>query len=124
MTIKLFKRLLTRFYLKTKGEEMAILDREKFMERIKAMVGEDTSDEAMSFIEDMTDTYNDVTKAKEDTTDWKQKYEENDKAWRTKYKERFFNGSSTEDKDILEPPKDEPKPEENITFDDLFTEKE
>lgn len=103
---------------------MAILDREKFMERIKAMVGDDTSDEAMSFIEDMTDTYNDVTKAKDDSTDWKQKYEENDKAWRTKYKERFFNGSSADDKDILEPPKDEPKPEENITFDDLFTEKE
>ena len=39
---------------------MAMLDREKFFERIKERLGEDDSDEALSFLEDVTDTYDDL----------------------------------------------------------------
>lgn len=70
-----------------------IKTREELMSMITARVGEDTSDEAISFIEDVTDTLNDYeTKLTGDGTDWKAKYEENDKQWREKYVARF-NGT-------------------------------
>lgn len=55
---------------------MAMLDREKFFERIKERLGEDDSDEALSFLEDVTDTYDDLERrAAGDGEDWKGKYE-------------------------------------------------
>ena len=36
---------------------MAKLNREQFLEAIKARIGDDTSDIAMQFVEDMTDTF-------------------------------------------------------------------
>ena len=67
--------------------------REEFMEMVKSRVGEDTSDEAISFMEDVTDTLDDYEKRLTgDGTDWKAKYEENDKQWRERYVARF-NGS-------------------------------
>ena len=35
---------------------MAVLDRDKFFERIRERLGEDDSEEALSYLEDMTDT--------------------------------------------------------------------
>lgn len=108
---------------------MAILNKDDFMKKIKERIGEDTSDEALAFMEDITDTFNDLeSKSKGDGTDWKTKYEENDKMWREKYKSRFFDGT---DKDT--PPEDDNTPPdgksedeqraEEITINDLFTDK-
>lgn len=98
--------------VKTKDELLKILQ-----ERI----GEDTSDEALSFIEDVTDTITDLeTRAAGDGEDWKKKYEENDAAWRSKYKERFFSGETKEQPEKDEGQKDED--EKPLTFDSLFTE--
>lgn len=70
-----------------------IKTREELMTMITARVGEDTSDEAISFMEDITDTLNDYeNKLAGDGTDWKSKYEENDRQWREKYIARF-NGT-------------------------------
>ena len=44
---------------------MAILDKESFFASIKTRVGDDVSDDAMKFIEDMTDTYNSLTEKTE-----------------------------------------------------------
>lgn len=104
---------------------MAVLSREDFFSMIKSKIGEDTSDEALKFIEDITDTYNDLSNSsKNDGEDWKTRYEENDKQWRERYKERFF-GETSETDPIIEP-KPEPKdPEiekaETIKVDDLFS---
>lgn len=96
---------------------MAILSKDEFLSRINERIGEDNSDEAIAFMEDMSDTYDDMSSRLSDSTDWKKKYEENDKAWRDKYKERFTSGSdsnagSGKDDDERPAPK---------TFDDLFT---
>lgn len=105
---------------------MAVLSKEEFMKRLQERVGEDTSDEAMIFIEDMTDTFNDMETRSSGQSEeqWKQKYDELDKSWRKKYKDRFFN-SETTPADV----KDEQ--EENVkddgkekTFEDLFEERE
>lgn len=97
---------------------MAVKNREEILESVRAIVGEQTDDETISFIEDISDTLTDLeTKAKGDGTDWKTKYEENDAEWRKKYTERFY--SSDHDTDPETPkPDDTTKPK---TFSELFT---
>lgn len=97
---------------------MAVKTREEILAELKTRVGEQTDDESIAFLEDVTDTLSDLeTKAKGDGTDWKAKYEENDAEWRKKYTERFYSSDPIPDP---EPPKpdDTPKPK---TFAELFT---
>ena len=71
---------------------MAVLTREEFFSHINDTIGNDTSDSAMQFIEDMTDTYNAMeSKANGSGVDWEQKYRDLDNAWKEKYKRRFFS---------------------------------
>lgn len=112
-----------------KGVEkrMAIRTREEILNSIKERFSDDTSDETLSLIEDVTDTLTDYETRTKDSTDWKTKYEENDKEWRTKYKERFFN--SDRDVDNIPPDsniidKEDDTIDEPKTFDDLFKKKE
>ena len=65
--------------------------KDEILEAIKAKIGEDTSDEAIALLEDVTDTLNDYDNKANTDTDWKAKYEENDKEWRKRYTDRFFN---------------------------------
>ena len=97
---------------------MAVKTREEIIEELKARVGEQTDDETIAFLEDITDTLYDLeTKAKGDGTDWKAKYEENDAEWRKRYQDRFFNP------DKPNGPEPEPDPEpKKLTFDELFKE--
>lgn len=95
---------------------MAVLSKEDFLSRINERIGDDNSDEAIAFMEDMSDTYEDMANKITDSTDWKKKYEENDKAWRDKYKERFTS-SHNEDEDLSGNDDDTTSPK---TFDDLF----
>lgn len=91
-----------------KGEELLAM--------IKGVIGEDTSDESLQLIEDVSDTINDYEdRAKED---WKAKYEANDKTWREKYRDRFFNGKPESE------PEDEPDDErpKRLTYENLFKE--
>lgn len=92
-----------------------IKTKEEILEQIKTRLGEDTSDEALSFIEDITDTLTDYEAKTNDTTDWKQKYEDNDKQWRERYKERFFSGETVEEEE-----EEQGLPEPPLSFDDLF----
>lgn len=104
---------------------MSVLDRDKFFQRINDMVGTDATENSVSFIEDMTDTYNHLENvANGDGIDWQQRYNDLDASWRKKYQERFFssNGNSV----IPSAPNNPSVPPErvvngdNITIDDLF----
>ena len=74
----------------TGGNTMAIRTKSELMELLKNRIGEDTSDEALTLIEDFTDTLDSMENEANDGTDWKTKYEQNDAEWRQKYKNRFF----------------------------------
>ena len=92
---------------------MAIKTIEELMGAVRARVGEDTSDEAIAFVEDVSDTLTSLSSAE----DWKKKYEENDAEWRKRYQDRFFNPDKPND------PEPEPDPEpKKLTFDELFKE--
>ena len=99
---------------------MAILSRDEFFSRINDVIGERSDEQSISFIEDMSDTYNDMENRATNDTDWKTKYEENDADWRQKYRDRFFN-TGGDDKDKELPPDDTDKPKK-LRFEDLFKE--
>lgn len=94
-----------------------IKTKDELIELVTQRIGDDTSDEAISFLEDVTDTLNNYETITADNTNWKEKYEENDKEWRTKYKERFMNGDPSRDDEIIED-----ETEKKYTFDSLFKE--
>ena len=110
---------------------MAVLNRDDFMSAIKKVVGENPTDELVTFVENMTDTYTDLESKTKDTTDWKAKYEENDKQWKKKYVDRFFNGSADDSKKdethstketLKDVENEEKKNEDNeMTYDGLFS---
>ena len=103
--------------------------KEDILKAIKDRIGEDTSDEAIAFLEDITDTLNDYENKTKDNTDWKAKYEENDKTWRSKYRDRFFNGDVKDEiekeskKQVTEQDKEDENEEthELTSFDELFS---
>lgn len=101
---------------------MAILSRDDFFSRIQTMVGDNTSDESIAFIEDMTDTYNDMeNRANGDGVDWEQRYHDLDESWKQKYRHRFFsgNGASNIGNAPIEPDEN-PDRGRTITINDLF----
>ena len=98
---------------------MGVKNKDEILEAIKTRVGDNTDDETISFLEDVSDTLTDLeTRASSDGEDWKSKYEENDKLWRERYTNRFFSKEPEPD------PKPEPEPEPEVkkTFSDLFKE--
>ena len=92
---------------------MAIKTIEELMGAVRARVGEDTSDEAIAFVEDVSDTLASLSNAE----DWKKKYEDNDAEWRKRYQDRFFNPDKPNDPE----PAPDPEPKK-LTFDELFKE--
>lgn len=103
---------------------MAILSRDDFFKAINARIGEDNSDDAIKFIEDITDTYNALDNKNASGEDWEKRYNENDKMWREKYRVRFFDSETKDDPtDIPEVEKKDPEQEraESISINDLFS---
>lgn len=98
---------------------MAVRNKEEILDAIKTRVGEQTDDETISFLEDVSDTFTDLeTRANGGGEDWKTKYEENDKSWRERYTSRFFSKEPEPEPN----PEPEPEPEVKKTFSDLFKE--
>lgn len=85
---------------------------EELQETYKNIIGDNTSDEALSFLEDITDSF-----SKPDV-DWKAKYEQNDAEWRQKYRDRFFSAVPDEDEKDYE----SEKPAIKTKFEELFKE--
>lgn len=110
-----------------------VLTREDFMSAIKNMVGDSVEDTAISFVENMTDTYNDLeSKSTGVNEELNTKYNELSAKYddlANRYKTRFFegsNGGNSTPTPTHEQERDsggEQLPtEETITFDDLFKE--
>ena len=87
------------------------------MKIISERFADDTSDETLEFIGDISDTLDEGKEAEK----WKTRYEENDAEWRKKYRDRFFSGGTDKDEDEEDFHSQPVKPK---SFDDLFTVKE
>ena len=104
---------------------MAVLSRDEYFARLNDRVGTDTSEESITFLEDMTDTYNDMeNRVNGDGVDWEQRYHELDESWKARYQHRFFNGGDRGVPNDMcggsaEDESDEYNPN-NVTVDNLF----
>lgn len=95
---------------------MAVRTNDEIMQLLRERIGEDTSDEAISLLSDVSDTL--TSYADNSNINWKEKYEQNDADWRKKYKERFFSPSKQPDEDQSDEDfEDKPK---QLTFEALF----
>lgn len=102
-------------------EKSALLD------KIKAYMKDDTSDEAISIVEDVSDTIDELTSRSSE--DWKSKFDENDRMWRERYMKRFSepisNSNVTTPEQVIKDNEEDIKNElEDVTFDNLFEERE
>ena len=91
---------------------MAIKTKQEVLDGLKKFIpDEDTSDDTLTFLKDVTDTLD----AGADGAAWKQKAEDVEKKWKQKYKDAFYNPPYKPDP---EPdPDSEPKPR---SYADLF----
>lgn len=88
---------------------MAIRTSEEFLTMIRNRIGDSTTDEDISFIEDASDTINSMSQHETEIAHLRAENED----LRKKYRDRFF-----------EPKLDEPEPEpeqEKLTFESLFS---
>ena len=92
---------------------MAVRTKDDLMAAIKNKFGEDSSDDTLNLLEDITDTINDLES--NHGTDWKKRFEENDTMWRNKYRDRFYSSDNPADEPDF--PDESPK---QLNFDDLF----
>lgn len=96
---------------------MAIVTREQIMERIRAKIGDDTSDDTISLVEDINDTFTDYDRRVTESGDWERRYNENDAQWRRRYTDRFFGGE-----DVPPLPTEVEEKETMLTYENLFKE--
>lgn len=99
---------------------MSVVSKESLLERIRDMTGVENaeSDESISLLEDLSDTFEDLSSQVLQAGDYKKKYEENDAEWRKRYHDRFF--SVVEETTSKEDEKDDEA--EKKTFESLFKE--
>lgn len=96
---------------------MAVVEKESIMTRLNELIGDRTDDEALSIVEDVSDTIDSssgVGMVTEEEAN--RRVAEKEAEWRKKYKERFFSGEEGE----KTPENKEPEAPEK--YDDLFEE--
>ena len=91
-----------------------VRNRDEILAAIRERVGDDTSDEALALIEDVSDTLD----AAGNPGGWERRYQELDASWRQRYKERFFSKPKDEIEDA--DPVREPEESKPQTFEELF----
>lgn len=92
---------------------MAIKSLDEILASANTLMPENTTDEYLTFIEDITDTIN----ANANNEYNKERYDALDASWRQKYKERFLSGKPEEEDEYL----DDDKPKK-LTYESLFKE--
>lgn len=110
---------------------MAVKSKKEIMDALSAMLGDNSSDEALGLLEDVSDTLDtsnsDLSVKLKEAED---KYNELDKTWREKYKARFLQSSEDAKEQDEQFKKQQQQQEqkdeqeeraENVTFDDLFS---
>lgn len=95
-----------------------IKTKEELIEAVKLRFDGDDSDETISLLEDITDTFDDLESRTEGVDEWRAKYEENDREWRKRYIDRFSGAVEAEEETSLFVPEEE----KTNRYEDLFEE--
>lgn len=98
---------------------------EEFIAIVHDFIGDDTSERALKFVDDVTNGFNSaVSSSSSDNEDWHKKYDELNESWRKKYMHRFFNGDVNFDANDVADDETHETTAETITTEDLFDDKE
>lgn len=98
---------------------------EEFIEIVHDFIGDDTSERALTFVDDVTNAFNAaVTADTAENEDWHRRYDELNESWRKKYMHRFFNGDVNFDTNDADDDETHETTPETITTEDLFDDKE
>ena len=107
------------------------LSKEELLQKVVSVIGDNTSDDVLTLLEDISDTVNTETnnenwqeKYTQLDNDWQEKYTQLDNDWRQKYKERFLEGSTTASEIKLEQKEDVIDDGSPTTFEELFKKRE
>lgn len=104
---------------------MAVKTKAEIIKALTDFIGENKTDEAISILDDVSDTLpDDSENLRQQIEDLKKEKEENDKQWRQKYIDRFNNIDDKKDeKDNLSNENEyEEKDSKPLTFENLFKE--
>lgn len=96
---------------------MAIKTLNEILASVNTIIGENASDEALTLMDDITDTFN-----AKDSTDWEKKYKENDASWRQRYRERFLSGNTELDSEVDKDDDESESEVKSFKYEDLFKE--
>lgn len=96
---------------------MAVKTREEIITQLRTQLGDNTDDDTISFLEDISDTLDDLESKANGTSNWEQKYKDNDAEWRKKYTERFYSPKPKDEPDETDESDESNTPK---TFADLF----
>ena len=106
---------------------MAKLTKQELIDKVNGMFGEDATDEQLSLLEDISDSFEPGNSEElENTRNALTKAQTDLKEFRQKYRERFLGGVDNEpsDKDKQdEQHEDKENKEEKLSYNDLFTTK-
>ena len=92
--------------------------KEEIIASLKAIIGENDSDEVITLLEDVSDTLSvDNTAAIKELEDLKQKYDALDADWRKRYRDRFFGEVEETEEAIF---KEDDGTDEKLTYESLF----
>lgn len=95
--------------------------KDEIMEEIRAYIGDRSDDQTIALIENISDTIDDYAAH----GDYDEKLMAVEAEWRRKYIDRFMSGGENKNEVEVEKTEDEEKDKsEEITIDDLYTEKE
>lgn len=95
--------------------------KDEIMEEIRAYIGDRADDQTIALVENISDTIDDYAAH----GDYDKKLMAVEAEWRRKYIDRFMNGGENKNEVEVEKNDDEEKDNaEEITIDDLYTEKE
>lgn len=87
------------------------------MNEANAILGENSSDDALGFIGNLSDTLNSFSNSEDRIKALEQEKTDIDNAWRKKYRERFFSPKHDDEDD----PEPEDKPALKTKFEELFS---
>lgn len=103
---------------------MAIVEKRNIIERVNKLLGENSDDEALSLLEDITDTLQEMSNdsLQVEITKLKTEMKELEETWRKKYRERFLFSDKEEIAEEKPTNNEVETVNSEITVDDLFTE--
>lgn len=99
-----------------------ILEKDDYLKAISDVIGSRTDDESISFMENMTDTYNALEeKANNNGVDVEALLKAKDDAWRERYTKRFFSAKGGNSPEFAFDNTPEPeKDRSEISINELF----